>query len=147
MNEYIREVEKNLRLSRRKRREVLRDLCEIFESAREHGEREADVAERLGSPAAYAAAVSVPLRGKKRSGWALPSALLALTAACFAVFLAAQTSRPPENVIGQADVMTQIRVAGVMDPMPLLLAAGALAAAGAAVLFALRLRRGRKEKS
>ena len=78
MNEYIREVEKNLRLSRRKRREVLRDLCEIFESAREHGEGEADVAERLGSPAAYAAAVSVPLRGKKRSGWALPSALLAL---------------------------------------------------------------------
>lgn len=51
MNEYLRQVEKELRLPRRKRQEVLRDLREIFESAREHGESEADVVERLGSAA------------------------------------------------------------------------------------------------
>lgn len=147
MNEYLRQAERALRLPRRQKREVLRDLREIFESAREHGESEEAVAERLGPPADYAAAVCATLRGKKRSGWALPSGLLALAAVCFAVVLAAQRSRLPGNVIGQADVMTQIRVAGGMDPMPLLIAAGALAAAGAAVLFALRLSRGRKEKS
>ena len=66
MNEYLRQVEKELRLPRRKKQEVLRDLREIFESAREHGESEADMVERLGSAAEYAAAVSVPLCGKRR---------------------------------------------------------------------------------
>lgn len=80
MNEYLRQVEQELRLPRRKKQEVLRDLREIFESAREHGESEADVMERLGSAAEYAAAVSVPLCGKRRSGLVLPSAFLALAA-------------------------------------------------------------------
>ena len=146
MNEYLRQVEKELRLPRRKKQEVLRDLREIFESAREHGESEADVMERLGPAADYAAAVSVPLCGKRRSGFALPSAFLALAAALIAVFLAAQASRPADNIIGQADAMTQLRVVGGLDPAPLLLAAGVLAAVGAAVLFALRLRRRRREK-
>lgn len=79
MNEYLRQVEKELRLPRRKKQEVLRDLREIFESAREHGESEADVMERLGSAAEYAA-VSVPLCGKRRSALVLPSAFLALAA-------------------------------------------------------------------
>ena len=146
MNEYLRPVEKELRLPRRKKQEVLRDLREIFESAREHGESEADVVERLGSAAEYAAAVSVPLCGKRRSGLVLPSAFLALAAALIAAFLAVQANRPAENIIGQADAMTQIRVVGGMDPAPLLLVAGMLAAGGAAALFALRLRRGRREK-
>ena len=33
MNEYIRQVERNLRLPRGKKREVLRDLREIFEQS------------------------------------------------------------------------------------------------------------------
>lgn len=147
MNEYLRQVEKELCLPRRKKQEVLRDLREIFESAREHGESEADVMERLGSAAEYAAAVSVPLCGKRRrSGLVLPSAFLALAAALVAAFLAVQANRPAENIIGQADAMTQIRVVGGMDPAPLLLVAGMLAAGGAAALFALRLRRRRREK-
>lgn len=146
MNEYLRQVERALRLPRRKKQEVLRDLREIFESALEHGESEAEVAERLGSAADYAAAVSGPLGGKRRSGLVLPSAFLALAAVLTGAFLAVQASRPAESVIGQADAMTQIRVAGGMDPAPLLLAAGLLAAAGAAALFAARLRRRGREK-
>ena len=63
-----------------------------------------------------------------------------------AALLAVQANRPAENIIGQADAMTQIRVVGGMDPAPLLLVAGMLAAGGTAALFALRLRRGRREK-
>ena len=146
MNEYIRQVERNLRLPRGKKREVLRDLREIFDSAREHGESDADVIDRLGSAAAYADTVSAPLSGKRRAGFALPAAVLALAVVLIAVFLAAQAGRPPENVIGQADAMTQIRVTGGADLAPVFLAAGLLAAAAAAVLFVLRIRRRKGER-
>ena len=146
MNEYIRQVERNLRLPRGKKREVLRDLREIFDSAREHGESDAAVIDRLGPAAAYADTVSAPLGGKRRAGFALPAAVLALAVALIAVFLAAQAGRPPENVIGQADAMTQIRVTGGADLAPVFLAAGLLAAAAAAVLFVLRIRRRKGER-
>ena len=67
--------------------------------------------------------------------------MLALAVVLIAVFLAAQAGRPPENVIGQADAVTQIRVTGGADLAPVFLTFGLLAAAVAAVLFALRIRR------
>ena len=106
-----------------------------------HGESDAAVIERLGPAAAYADTVSAPLGGKRRAGFALPAAVLALAVVLIAVFLAAQAGRPPENVIGQADAVTQIRVTGGVDLAPVFLTFGLLAAAVAAVLFALRIRR------
>ena len=102
---------------------------------------DAAVIERLGPAAAYADTVSAPLGGKRRAGFALPAAVLALAVVLIAVFLAAQAGRPPENVIGQADAVTQIRVTGGVDLAPVFLTFGLLAAAVAAVLFALRIRR------
>ena len=47
--QYIRQVEKELNLSRKAKTEVVRDLNEIFNSAVEHGETEQQVIERLGT--------------------------------------------------------------------------------------------------
>ena len=62
---YIRQVKKHLALPRRQKREVLRDLEEIFASAVEHGETEAQAAERLGPPEDHARtlAAQFPRRG------------------------------------------------------------------------------------
>ena len=52
--QYIRQVEKELPIPRRAKREVIRDLREIFASALEHGETEQQVIGRLGTPREFA---------------------------------------------------------------------------------------------
>ena len=46
--QYIKQVEKELSLTRKAKKEVVRDLNEVFASALEHGETEQQVIERLG---------------------------------------------------------------------------------------------------
>ena len=48
--QYIKQVEKELSLTRKAKKEVVRDLNEVFASALEHGETEQQVIERLGTP-------------------------------------------------------------------------------------------------
>ena len=52
--QYLKKVKKELNLPRKAKREVLRDLNEIFASASEHGETEQQVIERLGTPKEFA---------------------------------------------------------------------------------------------
>ena len=52
--QYMRQVKKELHLSRKEKMEILRDLNEIFASAVEHGETEQQVIERLGTPKDFA---------------------------------------------------------------------------------------------
>ena len=52
--QYIRQVKKELHASRKRKKEVARDLNEIFASAAEHGETERQVVERLGTPKEFA---------------------------------------------------------------------------------------------
>ena len=52
--QYIKQVVKELHLSRKAKSEVVRDLNEIFASAVEHGETEQQVVERLGTPKDFA---------------------------------------------------------------------------------------------
>lgn len=52
--QYIKQVEKELHLTRKAKAEVVRDLGEIFASATEHGETEQQVIERLGTPKEFA---------------------------------------------------------------------------------------------
>ena len=63
--EYIRQVGRRLRLRRKQKTAVLRDLEEIFASAYEHGETEEQVIQRLGPPSEYPPAWkgSCPPRG------------------------------------------------------------------------------------
>ena len=46
--QYIKQVEKELSLPRKMKKEVVRDLNEVFASAMEHGETEQQVIQRFG---------------------------------------------------------------------------------------------------
>ena len=120
--QYIRQVWKALFVPRRRRREIIRDLNEAFDSALEHGETERQVIERFGAPADFAAALLL------------------------AVCIAAENMKMPDNVIGQADAMTSMQVEGAfMIDAPTIAAvlSGGLLAAGLIQLIGLfRTRRG-----
>ena len=90
---YIRQVERALSLPRKKKREVLRDLQEIFDSGAEHGESPGQIIERLGSPQEFASsvqeaessrrqAVSAPAGGVKRWKGALLLSVWAAAVVC-----------------------------------------------------------------
>ena len=143
--EYIQQVGRALPLPGKQRREVLRDLEELFASAAEHGETEAQVISRLGTPAEYAKEVLaqtgyMPRPGKAALGLALSALVCGV---CLALFLWSQSGRLPENAIGGAVSSTNIQVAGGVDLSPLLLA-GAAGALVCAVWFLRRLLRQRK---
>ena len=111
--EYIRKVKGHLPLPRQQKREVLRDLEEIFASAGEHGESEAQVLDRLGSPEEYAKEVLtqtgyVPRPGKAALGLALSALVCGV---CLALFVWSQSGRLPEDAIGGAVGSTNIQVA------------------------------------
>lgn len=143
--EYIQQVGRALHLPGKQKREVLRDLEELFASAAEHGETEAQVISRLGTPAEYAKEVLdqtsyVPKPGKAALGLALSALVCGV---CLALFLWSQSGRLPEDAIGGAMGSTGIQVAGGVDLSPLLLAGAAVGLMGA-VFFALWLLRKRK---
>ena len=113
--QYIRQVEKELNLSRKAKTEVVRDLNEIFNSAVEHGETEQQVIERLGTPQEFANSTaeqfgidnSVP---KKRK-WIISSVIsLVVAIVAFLIYATAKSGKVPEGAIGQADAMTNIQV-------------------------------------
>lgn len=144
---YIRQVERALTVSRRQRREIRRDLEELFASAAENGEDEAQVLRRLGSPAELARELegrSETRRTGRAGRWtALLSSLAGMAGlAAFGLYGAARAMRAPENAIGFAQGSTDVQVQGAWDASPLLLLAGA-AALLAAVLLAVRFIRRR----
>ena len=52
--QYIKQVEKELSLPHKAKKEVVRDLNEVFASAMEHGETEQQIIQRLGTPKEFA---------------------------------------------------------------------------------------------
>lgn len=149
--QYIKQVEKELRLPRGAKKEVLRDLREAFASALEHGETERQVIERLGAPGEFAENTMEQLgldgAARKRKGLLTSAAALAVAIAAFAVYAAARAGQPPEGAIGYADAMTGIRMEGAFgfDLLGLLLAAGVIAAAFAALRLLRTVRESRRE--
>lgn len=114
---YIRKVSRALRMPREQKKEVLRDLNEIFASAEEHGETVQQVIERLGSPRNFAAGVMgcADLQGMnkpRRKGILVTLAALLAAVAALALAVVTGTGRNAPNVIGQADAMTSIQVEG-----------------------------------
>lgn len=123
---YIRQVSHELRMPRRKKREVIRDLNEIFTSAQEHGETAQQVIERLGSPRDFAAGVmeNADVREKNRAlqkGSVVTLAALLAALAAFALAVVTGTGVNAPNVIGQADAMTGIQVEGMVGLHPSML--------------------------
>ena len=71
--QYIKQVEKELSLPRKMKKEVVRDLNEVFASAMEHGETEQQVIQRLGTPKEFADSTAEQFgidntKSKKRNG-------------------------------------------------------------------------------
>ena len=138
--QYIRQVEKELPIPRRAKREVIRDLREIFASALEHGETERQVSDRLGTPREFAESTAeqlgidiTTLRNQKSRIWGI--AALTAAAAAFAAYSTTQARETVLGAIGQANAMTSIKIGeGFSLNVPgLLLAIGVLAAAAAVV--------------
>lgn len=150
--QYIRQVKKELRVSRKAKNEVARDLNEIFASAAEHGETERQVVERLGTPKEFAdsAAESFGVENSaRRNRRGMLSCVISLSAAviAFAIYVVARLDRTPDGAIGQADAMTGIRVEGALgfDISKIMLALGVFAAAFAAVQLVRALRGDRRK--
>ena len=144
--EYIRRVKGHLPLPRQQKREVLQDLEEIFASAGEHGESEAQVLDRLGSPEEYAKEVLAQIGYAPRPGKAaLGLALSALVCGvCLALFLWSQSGRLPEDAIGGA--VSSTNIPGGQEGRPLALArkraVGWLARVSFSSVWLLRKRKG-----
>ena len=120
---YIKQVNSELAVSKKQKKEVIRDLNEVFTSALEHGETEQQVIERLGSPKDFADNIHEQLgidciarqRRKKLLHITIAAVIAVMT---FFISFLIKALRVPQNVIGQADTMTSITVEGVaIDPM------------------------------
>ena len=147
--QYIKQVEKELSLPRKMKKEVVRDLNEVFASAMEHGETEQQIIQRLGTPKEFADSTAEQFgidntKSKKRNG--IISTLVALIApfhviavAAFSVYAVTQSGKVPEGAIGQADATTNIQIEGAFafDISQILLAIG-FAATAIAILLIIR---------
>lgn len=149
MEKYIMQVKKALVVSGRAKKEVLRDLKEIFASAREHGESEEQVIGRLGSPEEFADNINeqmgvsrterLRLRRRRQITVVSVFAVLALAAGLLSRF-----SSVPNDAIGYSDSMTSIKIESARLDVPMLLVVIGIAAMAVAVIMTIRYRRGAK---
>jgi len=137
--QYIKQVKKELNLSRTAKKEVLRDLNEIFVSALEHGETEQQVIERLGTPKEFSDSTAQQFgidnsAPRKRKGIISSVIALVVAAVAFVIYATAKSNKVPDGAIGQADAMTHIQVEGAFafDVSQIILAVGIIA-----VVFAI----------
>ena len=137
---YIKQVKRELHLPRNVKKEVLRDLNEIFSSALEHGETEQQVAERLGTPRDFAKSTAEQFgvdntAPRQQAEMASSFVLMLLAAVSFVIYAVATSGKAPKGAIGQADATTDIFIAGTFgfDILPIVLIIGVIAAALGAV--------------
>ena len=128
---YIKQVKKELLISRKQKNDVLRDLDEVFTSAMEHGETEQQVIERLGSPKDFAISTEEQLgidrtALRKRNNIIFIIILIGVSVLAFVLFGTLYLKQLPDGVIGQADAMTNIRINGIgaIDPSLIFLVIG-----------------------
>ena len=116
---YISRVRRKLTLPHGKKKEVMRDLEEIFATAEERGESKDKLVLRLGTPDEYAreteAAFGVDgarLRRKRLVCFAVVFVFIAVVASALAIVSGYGAQRIPEGAIGYAEAMTDIKVEG-----------------------------------
>lgn len=102
---YIKQVKNELAVSRKWKKEIERDLHEVFASAVEHGETEQAVILRLGSPREFANSIHEQLgigrmeRRRKQERFKIGfAAMIMILAFSLSGFI--QSLRVPRNVIG-----------------------------------------------
>ena len=128
---YIKQVKRELLISRRQKNDVPRDLDEVFTSAMEHGETEQQVIERLGSPKDFAISTEEQLgidrtALRKRNNIIFIIISIGVSVLAFVLFGTLHSKQLPDGVIGQADAMTNIRIngTGAIDPSLIFLVIG-----------------------
>lgn len=128
---YIKQVKKELLISRKQKNDVLRDLDEVFTSAMEHGETEQQVIERLGLPKDFAISTEEQLgidrtALRKRNNIIFIIISIGVSVLAFVLFGTLYLKQLPDGVIGQADAMTNIRINGIgaIDPSLIFLVIG-----------------------
>ena len=151
--QYIKQVESELCLPRTAKKEIVRDLNEVFASALEHGETEQQVIERLGTPKEFAENTAEQLgidsaASQKWKGIISSVAALVVAVASFVIYGTTQFPKIPDGVIGQADALTHIEVEGTysLDGSYIILAVGSIAVIVAAVQIVRMIRRNRRKK-
>lgn len=115
--EYINSVKKHLNCSPREKKEIIRDLNEIFESANEHGESDQDVIDRLGAPSEYANHCMYdfePYKHIKKGKFILCSILGFASVLCLSMALYIHFDRIPDHAIGYGKAITEIAVNNAM---------------------------------
>lgn len=143
--QYIKQVEKALHIPRGTKREVMRDLNEIFASALENGETEQQVIERLGTPRDFAENAAEQFRTSASAAHQYRRIFLGIAAAvaaaaAFIFYGTALAGKGDPGTIGQADAMTDIQIAegfGI-DIFLMILMFGIIAAA-IAIIQAVRV--------
>ena len=150
--QYIKQVEKELSLPRKMKKEVVRDLNEVFASAMEHGETEQQIIQRLGTPKEFADSTAEQFgidntKSKKRNGIISTLAALVIAVAAFSVYAVTQSGKVPEGAIGQADATTNIQIEGAFafDISQILLAIGFAATAIAVLLIIRTIHKNRRQ--
>ena len=147
--QYIKQVEKELSLPRKMKKEVVRDLNEVFASAMEHGETEQQIIQRLGTPKEFADSTAEQFgidntKSKKRNGIISTLVALVIAVAAFSVYAVAQSGKVPEGAIGQADATTNIQIEGAFDVSQILLTIGFVATAIAVLLIIRTIHKNRR---
>lgn len=117
---YITQVKKELHIPRKIKKEVIRDLNEIFISALENGETEQQVIDRLGNPKEFAENTAeqlgidtTALSKQKRVILGIVALVIAVIA--FVIYGTTRAEHIEPGVIGQADAMTNIQIAGKLS--------------------------------
>ena len=143
--QYIKQVKKELSLPCKVKKEVLRDLNEVFTSALEHGETEQQVIQRLGTPREFANSTAEQFGidntiSKKRKTIISVIVAFVIAAVAFSIGAVTRFEKVPKGAIGQADAMTNIHIDGTfsLDVSQIILAVG-FAAAVIAVLLIIRI--------
>ena len=149
MEKYIMQVKKALVVSGSAKKEVLRDLKEIFASAREHGESEEQVIGRLGSPEEFADNINEQMGVSRTERLRLRRRRQITVVSIFAVLALAAGFLPrfssvPNDAIGYSDSMTSIKIESAGLDIQMLLVVMGIAAMAVAVIMTIRYRRGTK---
>ena len=120
--QYIKQVEKELSLPRKMKKEVVRDLNEVFASAMEHGETEQQIIQRLGTPKEFADSTAEQFgidntKSKKRNGIISTLAALVIAAAAFSVYAVTQSGKYQKE---QSDKPTRQQIYRLRARLPLI---------------------------
>lgn len=131
---YIKQVEKELHIPDKAKKEVIRDLNEIFASALENGETEQQVIERLGNSKEFARNTAEQLGidlATLHQQKAVISSIIAFFVAvlAFVIYGMTRAGHIEPGIIGQANAMTNMQIAGglSMDISLLIFAIGIVA--------------------